>query len=343
MCYHPVKLKDGLTVPCGKCRFCRDQKVNDLIGRCIAEDAVSKGSLSVTLTYAGDVESSAFLNYRDVQLMLKRLRAAGFKVRYLFAGEYGEAKGRAHWHGVLFFSGEVPNVEMDRRLTWSFWPHGFSFFRRASPGAFAYVCKYTLKEEYAQKRVYVSRFPPLGSDFFIPMAREIAEKGLSLWNLEYSFLGVGYHKKPGLRVYTLRGRMAELYIEAYLKRWAEVRKDSPPLTPLVEAWLDKQARNEMDLDPLLFEWRLQRRRPSKADRQDAAPLGLLVLPGDGLVSAHRFRRCEVTFKGATEWITASESADGLERQLRRIGLPRNLAPNVADWILRLNDLSASLV
>lgn len=343
MCYNPVRLKDGTTVPCGRCRFCRDQKVNDLIGRCIAEDAVSKGSLSVTLTYAGDCPSSAFLNYRDVQLMLKRLRVAGYKVRYLFAGEYGEGKGRAHWHGVLFFSGNVPPVQMDSRFSWLYWPHGYSFFRRSSPGAFAYVCKYTLKDDHTQKRVYSSKFPPLGNDFFIPMAREIAEKGQALWDLNYSFVGVGYKKKPGLRVYTLRGRMAELYLSAYVERWKELRSDPPPLTPLVEAWIDKIARQENALDPLLFEWRVKRREPAASVPRAAAPLGLLVLPGDGLVTAHPFRRCEVSFGGETNWITASESAGLLERQLNRLHLPPSLSPNVADWIMRVNELSAHLL
>ena len=70
--------------------------------------------LGVTLTYKGDVPGSVTLLTADVQKFVRSLRKAGHKVRYMIAGEYGERKGRAHWHAVLFFKGKVPSLPIGR-------------------------------------------------------------------------------------------------------------------------------------------------------------------------------------------------------------------------------------
>lgn len=63
----------------------------------------------VTLTYDdGSLRYSssglATLNLRDVQLWLKKLRAAiaPLKIRYFLAGEYGDESWRPHYHAALF-------------------------------------------------------------------------------------------------------------------------------------------------------------------------------------------------------------------------------------------------
>ena len=37
----------------------------------------------------------------------------------MIAGEYGERKGRAHWHAVLFFKGKVPSLPIGRSTSWN--------------------------------------------------------------------------------------------------------------------------------------------------------------------------------------------------------------------------------
>jgi hypothetical protein len=122
---------NGALVPCTKCYQCKEDRKNNLIGQCIAEQHVSDVTLAVTLTYANPdklferdygeypeklpVEllekmygyanaNCAALNYEDVQNFLKRLRYyTTARVRYIISGEMGELKGRAHYHAVLFF------------------------------------------------------------------------------------------------------------------------------------------------------------------------------------------------------------------------------------------------
>jgi len=51
MCFSFKTLSEIGLMPCRKCWQCRDIRVDDLVGRCIAETNVSDQTLSVTLTY----------------------------------------------------------------------------------------------------------------------------------------------------------------------------------------------------------------------------------------------------------------------------------------------------
>ena len=77
---------------CRNCRQCRKNRVNDLVGRCIAEQTRSKQTYAITLTYKGDGPGTAYLRYEDVQKFVKRLRSEGYTVRYIVADEYGSVK-----------------------------------------------------------------------------------------------------------------------------------------------------------------------------------------------------------------------------------------------------------
>lgn len=96
MCITPTTLPSGSVVPCRNCWQCRKDRVDDWIGRCIAESQFSTKVYSVTLTYREGTPNSATLVYSDVQKFLKLLRFDQYKVRYFCAGEYGTKKGRAH-------------------------------------------------------------------------------------------------------------------------------------------------------------------------------------------------------------------------------------------------------
>ncbi len=54
MCIAPIKLDDGTEVGCRECWQCRKRRVNDYVGRCIAESKFAKKTYAVTLTYGGD-------------------------------------------------------------------------------------------------------------------------------------------------------------------------------------------------------------------------------------------------------------------------------------------------
>lgn len=133
--------------------------------------------------------------------MLKRLRIEGFSVRYLCAGEHGEKKGRAHWHIILFFQGKVPpGLVLESRVEWKYWEHGFIYAQNADYGGFSYILKYTLKdvEQRAfKKKLRLSKYPPIGSVYFLHLAERMADGGFAMHSPEYSFSDVVVRSADG--------------------------------------------------------------------------------------------------------------------------------------------------
>ncbi len=121
MCIAPNTLPDGTEVGCRECWQCRERKIDDWVGRCIAESKTAKRTFSISLTYGRDEGDNvdhiraALLTYSDVQKYFKRLRKSGYVVRYFAVGEYGSAKGRAHWHLIVFYYDNA-SVIADRKL-----------------------------------------------------------------------------------------------------------------------------------------------------------------------------------------------------------------------------------
>lgn len=111
MCQRPNKLITGVLVACRKCWQCRENKINDWVGRCIAEKETVPAANAITLTYGRDENGqvdhlrAAVLTYSDVQKYFKLIRRHGYPCRYFAVGEYGSEKGRAHWHVVVFWTG----------------------------------------------------------------------------------------------------------------------------------------------------------------------------------------------------------------------------------------------
>ena len=342
MCLAPTRLKDGTLVACRYCDLCRSNRLNDLIGRCIAEQCTASKTLAVTLTYAGDTAASAVLRYSDVQLFLKRLRKDGYSVRYICAGEYGDKKGRAHWHIILFFYGRSPDIELDRRVGWSFWPHGFSYFQNPDYKGFRYVMKYALKQDHSVKALSMSKKPPLGYDFFMQFAHDIVDRALPVHSPEYSFAHV-VDREGAPRKYWLQGRMREMWLEEYCRYWKEVYDKEPPWSDfLLEKYLDPIARKEMELDPVRYErdksmrddLYLQRLRNSERAERAASrlPVGFLVLsPGQSdILVAFSDYTAELEI-GDAKWMIENDGVS-VERQLLRSDLPPSGLKPVLMWL-----------
>lgn len=238
-------------VSCRNCWQCRKTRIDDLVGRCTAEQKKSDQVLAVTLTYAGDTTHAQTLVYADVQKLLKRLRfTKGRSVRYISAGEYGSKKSRAHWHIILFIRGvkiPVAPIKADRkpdeiylalnksdRIDWSGWSQGFSFWQKPDYGAFAYVLKYVLKDldsSFHKTHLAMSKKPPLGHDFFADLAQHHVDNGLSPQDVSYTFRDA--FDKNGKRLkYQLRGRMKELYLDIFRVIWSLSRGSPYPYSEL---------------------------------------------------------------------------------------------------------------
>jgi len=116
----------GRVFACGKCVACRINKRRIWTHRVLLEASEHVCSSFVTLTYRPeDLPKGATLVPRDLQLFLKRLRQRRDRgrdhFRFFGCGEYGELRGRPHYHAILFgvagclFAEERGFVCRDRR------------------------------------------------------------------------------------------------------------------------------------------------------------------------------------------------------------------------------------
>ena len=169
---------------CRKCWQCRSNKVSDYVGRALCEASTSDWVLTLTLTYAPrDDLADKVLTPRHFQQFIRSLRMRGHSIRYLVSGEYGELKGRAHFHCVLFGLGNKPTIsDIDglarpipnkKNFHHDAWPHGHLFADwDADEKALRYVCKYILKYDDQSSWFSISKKPPLGAAFFSQKAKE---------------------------------------------------------------------------------------------------------------------------------------------------------------------------
>lgn len=209
-------------VPCRQCWRCKSNRVNDFIGRAMAEASVSQHVCCITLTYAPrDDLADKVVTPVHFQNFMKQMRNAGHKIRYLVAGEYGELKDRAHFHAVLFFThlaplpdgakapryepenirfydqfgafcGQIPQMEMVHIREW---PHGhvqvdWSIDERS----IRYVCEYVTVNKKTGW-LSMSKKPPLGAGWFQEKAQLAVDLGVMPSSFNYLPPG-GSTEKP---------------------------------------------------------------------------------------------------------------------------------------------------
>lgn len=144
-------------LPCGRCIGCREVRVRSWAIRCMHESQMHRESAFVTLTY-DDAHYAPSLNYLDFQLFMKRLRKSRGRVRFFACGEYGEMKGRPHFHALLFgigFRDGTPcgsNIYASQELS-RLWPLGFSSVGSVTYDSAAYVAGYACKKVSGQRAV----------------------------------------------------------------------------------------------------------------------------------------------------------------------------------------------
>jgi len=239
VCIAPTKLDDGTEVGCRECWQCRKRRVNDYVGRCIAESKFAKKTYAVTLTYGGGEGVNAVtLIYKDVQDFLKRLRK-NYKVRYIVTGEYGSAKGRSHWHIILFFQDNWPEVTSNKRVDWKYWKHGFAYFQEPDWKGFEYCLKYVLKDQTSRQsdsHLAMSKKPPLGHEFFQQLAKQHVEQALVPQTYFYKFGDVRDYKNRE-KGFMMQGKTRENFMETFINEW-EQKYEHEPLSEIVNDYYD---------------------------------------------------------------------------------------------------------
>lgn len=176
-CYHPIRAwrsprgvafkptpdSKDIQLPCGRCIGCRLERSRQWALRLEHEKKFHDQSSFITLTYdEHHVPRDGSLNVKHFQDFMKRLRkwkhsVDGGKIRFFHAGEYGEKKGRPHYHAILFghsFEEEAYDSETNDRgdKTWSsreldrLWTDGMSRIGAVTFESAAYVARYVTKK-----------------------------------------------------------------------------------------------------------------------------------------------------------------------------------------------------
>lgn len=168
-------LEVSMNAPCRKCPKCiqfrqmrwRERIINELV----MTDDEGRRTWFVTLTFspvhlagiiaeagsssAGSVEKAA---YAHVQKYFKRLRKWGAQFRYFGVAEYGETKGRLHFHLLLHEQGTHPLPKAVLQGQWRSHVHAKLVDcsgDRGIGGAASYVSTYATKTEDCRPRASV--------------------------------------------------------------------------------------------------------------------------------------------------------------------------------------------
>lgn len=237
---------------CGVCRQCRERRVDDFVGRMMCEAATSDHVAFLTLTYAPrDDLADKVITPKHFQDFVRKLRRRDQTnlYRYFVAGEYGDLRGRAHFHVLLFIKGRRPVWELSRRgeagrefpgerkklrellqldpgTSWPDgqvrfhtreWPHGHvTCDWTPSERVMRYPCKYLLKNEPGTYWCSMSKKPPLGHDWLMALADRNIELGVLPESFNYYPPGTN-----GKKMYLMQGASRRDYLLRMIDAWEE--------------------------------------------------------------------------------------------------------------------------
>lgn len=165
-CLHPIWLKSGDLVPCGRCPRCRRNRQRDWTLRLRAERDAADFTLWLTLTIAPEYmdtlpDQTMCLSKEKPRHFFESLRKHyGSKVvfKHYLVSEYGDGTDRPHFHCLLF--GYVPGaapldvlktkndvVDFITREGSTCWPYGFAYNKPLHFRVFGYITNYINKPE----------------------------------------------------------------------------------------------------------------------------------------------------------------------------------------------------
>lgn len=236
-------------VPCRRCWACLKNRVNDLVGRALCEGATSDYVWLLNLTYDNkrivDRAQKETIVKKDFQDFLKRLRTF-YKCRYLASGEFGERRGRAHFHCVIFGMGRPPRIALNKEFEYlldafgnELWPWGFTYAEEAgSERSIRYVAKYAVKqwtrkksEAAADEWVTYSKQPLLGLQYIYEKARRQAEMRVFPQTFNYTPPGADTRNR-----YSFYGKAQEVFLDTLVAYWPEAME-----SPKTE-WMENACR-----------------------------------------------------------------------------------------------------
>lgn len=279
MCNNTSKHPDmpGLTLRCRKCDPCRMKWRKDWTGRLLAEAKTSQEVWFATLTYGGGYDNPQAVthNKSHVAALFDQLRKHGHDVRYYGVGEFGEERGRAHWHLLIFWKCKAPPMTFDDDVMWEmpvqnkgryagvtrhYWPFGHVYMARpiSEQACVAYTLKYMEKQESSALRLFAKR-PAIGQEYLLELARRHARQGLALFPKgQPTYVVEGNVKSEGpqkgqLWDYWLdtKSTLFDRMITAYVVEWTKCRRNQiMPFDKFITRWAEDLTYDEqLDLVP----------------------------------------------------------------------------------------------
>lgn len=257
----------------------------------MCEAAYSDWTVTIRLSYRPSKQRELDLAHRVItprhfQNFIKQMRNTGHKIRYLAVGEYGELRGRAHFHVILFGKGPKPRtfaqrcedgfrihnqVLPDGNELGPIWPHNHDFHMpqwehghvyadwQFDEKAARYCVWYLFKTEYGESWFSVSKKPALGAEFFKAKAERDAALDVIPWSFTYIPPGVA---DSGF-AYCLTGASRRDYLLHLSKCLGKMPLD---LMPRANEWLARSL-EKLDLWTRVKaesdEWKALRGSPEK--------------------------------------------------------------------------------
>lgn len=249
--------KTGLgyyNVPCGQCYACRVNKTQEWTFRLMLELTEWKHASFVTLTYDDEnLPAGNGLNYRDLQLFIKRLRKVYDEpIKYYAIGEYGDNEqsinygnsdgsggflGRPHFHLIIF---GLPPDNNSKQLMCRIWrlcdPQRFLYNNKGvaqvTIDSIAYVAGYCQKKLTGQlgKDVYTKQglaapqtrcSQAIGLNAFIKNIDQIKSNGCVFWNGTRIPVPKYFRDKFDLRYYPNKDELSRMAKIAFGKEFKE--------------------------------------------------------------------------------------------------------------------------
>lgn len=166
LCYSPLRMPNGLIVPCGKCFFCRRTKRNIWAFRMYKELKYCKSSGFITLTYEEDKRPTAKtspkfrqkygLSFKDKLYVLSKEHVSKFihdvqkvhkhltdkLMRFYLIGEYGDLFKAPHYHAIMYFQ---TDKEISELLVKDCWKYGIVDYAPVNYADIVYCAKHQFK------------------------------------------------------------------------------------------------------------------------------------------------------------------------------------------------------
>lgn len=209
-CYYPIVLKKGpmyaskglgRIINCNRCIGCRLEYARQWSVRIMHESSLHRDNSFLTLTYREEDLPLGERDYptlapRDLMLFWKKLRRELQRqgrnldvnpIRYFACGEYGDKRGRPHYHACLFgfypedarlYSVKNGNRVYSSGFLDSVWKLGDVRIGDVTFESASYVARYIMKKQtgkaaeiYDERRIEpeftrMSRNPGIGADWF---------------------------------------------------------------------------------------------------------------------------------------------------------------------------------